>query len=586
MNNVGQKFPQVFGRYLLLRLLNKGGMGEVYLAKSGQITGFEKIVVIKRILPHLSSNPDFSKRFITEANIAIKLAHVNIAPVLEVGQVAGEYFLALEYVEGKDLRKIQSACHRQKKPLPPYFALLIVRDLLTGLSYAHRKADDFDRHMEIVHCDISPPNILVSYEGEVKIIDFGISKSVVESKDEEDEDSGQIGFGKLGYMAPEQILKGTDIEPRTDLYSAGVVLWELLTGKKLIPFDKTTPYKEIAKKVVLGDIEPPSVQNPNIDKSIDDLVFKALGKKPENRFQTASEFRDAIQLAIIRIAPTTNTEQLGDYLRELFRNEIKNEKDILIEAKQVDMDPYKSELTEAISETVSFALGDDWEDFTGPIENIPEPSNLSKNQTPSFIPSFTPLSPPLEYYDENTSKQKKRKKFPIILVVGVLLSSLLATGLYFILRTPNIKEVNLVSVKINDSKNYNNIDIKPPVMKQPIMDPVMKPIMVAMKSMIKIKNMRVMRIKKVMKYMRKPVMVKVMVKPPDDSKQKQKKLISKYMYLVSKYKSFKSSHGLVLAKQWRNLRNYISTNRKNPAAYAKMEKKLNQFQRLMKRYSK
>ena len=325
---------QVFGRYLLIRRLSRGGMGEVYLAKTGQIQGFEKLVVIKRILPNLSNNPDFSKRFITEAEIAIKLSHVNIVPVLEVGRVQDEFFLALEHVEGRDLRAIQRQCARTGRVLPISLALLIVRDLLNGLSYAHRREDVTGKHLQIVHCDISPPNVLVSYEGEVKIIDFGVAKSVIESEKEDQEGASKMGFGKLGYMAPEQILKGHDIDPRTDLYSVGVILWELLTGKKLIEFDESTPYKEIARKVVLEPVPLPSQTVPGIDPALDRIVAVACAKKPEERFQTASEFRDAVQMALVKLAPTINNENLGSFLKELFAEEIEEDRELFARAME------------------------------------------------------------------------------------------------------------------------------------------------------------------------------------------------------------------------------------------------------------
>ena len=219
--HVDTPLPKVFGRYLLLRRLSRGGMGEIFLAKSGQLTGFEKLCVIKKILPNLAADREFIRRFIDEAQVCIKLSHANIASVFEVGMVEGDYFLALEWVEGRDLRRILALLHDHRGRVPADLALLIVRDVASGLAYAHRKADDDDRPLGLVHCDISPPNVVISFEGEVKIIDFGIAKSATRIS----ESNPAVGFGKFGYMAPEQLMRGGVVDRRTDVYAAGVLLY-------------------------------------------------------------------------------------------------------------------------------------------------------------------------------------------------------------------------------------------------------------------------------------------------------------------------------------------------------------------------
>src|SRR5262245_41591963 len=167
------EFPVAFGRYLLFKRLSRGGMGEIFLARVGELKGFEKIVIIKKILPQLSENEDFINRFIDEVQIAIKLNHVNIAQVFEAGTVDREYFLAIEYIEGRDLRRLIRRCRELGRRLPVDQCLYIARDLAAGLAYAHRRTGPKGQALSLVHCDISPPNIMVSYEGEVKIIEFG-----------------------------------------------------------------------------------------------------------------------------------------------------------------------------------------------------------------------------------------------------------------------------------------------------------------------------------------------------------------------------------------------------------------------------
>src|SRR5437762_2122887 len=156
--------PQVFGRYLLLKRLSRGGMGEIFLAKLGEIQGFEKLVIIKKILPHLAADEEFIKRFIDEAQVAIKLNHNNIAPVFEVGRVGSEYFLAIEHIEGRDLRRLISRTREERTRLPADLCLYVVRELANGLAYAHRRTDDAGNPLALVHCDISPPNVMLSFE--------------------------------------------------------------------------------------------------------------------------------------------------------------------------------------------------------------------------------------------------------------------------------------------------------------------------------------------------------------------------------------------------------------------------------------
>ena len=585
---------QVFGRYLLIRRLSRGGMGEVYLAKTGQIQGFEKLVVIKRILPNLSSNPDFSKRFVTEADIAIKLSHVNIVPVLEVGKVQDEFFLALEHVEGRDLRAIQNGCANAKRPLPISLALLVVRDLLNGLSYAHRREDVTGRHLQIVHCDISPPNVLVSYEGEVKVIDFGIAKSVMESESQE-EGAAKIGFGKLGYMAPEQILKGHDIDPRTDLYSVGVILWELLTGKKLIVFDESTPYKEIARKVVLEPIPLPSQTIPGIEPSLDRLVTVACAKKPEERFQTASEFRDAVQMALVRLAPTTNNETLGTFLRELFAAEIEEDRELLRHAKNVDLNPYRHELTSAMEETVSFAVVSDYQDLTSPGRPVSSTfeaelplSNTARHllekttgeHLRSIGTSEHPLSHATPSYNGQSLAPTRRWKWlaggsvaalALVLLTWVLWpeDSSRAAPVPLSLQLPSVNVPTLVAEPTADATG------QPPVVVEPPMEPVM-----AMEPDMRVPDAMVVAPPPMTPMT--PDMQPDMPPdvPTDEAREAQYK--NRYARVAAKYSEFRQAHGEILAPQWNDLRSHLFGKKNSPDYYPILDQKLNQFETLMK----
>jgi serine/threonine protein kinase len=347
-----QQLPQVFGRYLLLKRLSRGGMGEIFLAKLGEIQGFEKLVIIKKILPNLVADQEFIKRFIDEAQVAIKLQHANVAPVFEVGKVEGEYFLAIEYIEGRDLRRMITRQREERTRLPSDLAMFCVREMVNGLAYAHRRTDESGRSLALVHCDISPPNIMVSFEGEVKIIDFGIAKSAIRIA----ETNPNMGFGKFGYMAPEQLVRGGVVDKRTDVYAAAVVLYELLTGERLFTFPEGADYRQIARMVTQGKFKLPSQRDPRLDPGLDPIVMKGLSSNKEERYQTAEEFRDAIQVKLSQMNPTINADALAHFMRGLFRDEITEEHALVASMKAVDVAPFQDELDQATHKhTVTFA---------------------------------------------------------------------------------------------------------------------------------------------------------------------------------------------------------------------------------------
>ncbi len=342
--------PQVFGRYLLVQRLSRGGMGEIFLAKHG-LAGFEKLAVIKKVLPHLAADAQFISRFVDEAQVAIKLQHVNVAQVFEVGRVGDEYFLALEYIEGRDLRRTIGILASKRKRLPVDLALFIGRELANGLAYAHRRTANDGSSLNLVHCDISPPNVLVSFEGETKVIDFGIAKSALRGTATDP----KMGFGKFGYMAPEQLIRGGIVDHRTDIYAAGVVLFELLTGTRLYEAGQEPDYRALARKVSKGEHMLPSEIEPTL-APYDDLVATALRPRPEDRYQSAAELRDAIQQSLVGINPTISTDQLGAFMRELFADEMLQQKELHERIAHTHIADFQAQLhTQSIS-TVSFAL--------------------------------------------------------------------------------------------------------------------------------------------------------------------------------------------------------------------------------------
>jgi eukaryotic-like serine/threonine-protein kinase len=270
----------------MLGLLATGGMAEVYLALSGDLSGFRQLVVVKRILPRLASNGEFIRMFFDEARIAALLDHPNVVRILEVGQDGDEYFLAMEVVQGKPLSAVVREAARQKQPLTQPQLAFIVAQAAKGLGYAHDLADADGQPLNVVHRDVSPQNILVSYGGTVKVIDFGVARAVGRVTETR---PGGIK-GKIQYMAPEQAMAGP-VDRRSDVFALGVVLWEALCERRL--FRRGTEL-ETLRAIVEEPIPPPSMVVP-ISARLERIVMRALEKDPEARFQSAQEMALALE---------------------------------------------------------------------------------------------------------------------------------------------------------------------------------------------------------------------------------------------------------------------------------------------------
>lgn len=281
--------PVVYGKYQLLDLVARGGMAEVFKAKSHGVEGFEKVLVIKRILPELSENPQFVEMFINEAKIAVTLSHANIVQVFDLGRAGDSYFIAMEYVAGYDLATVLRRSKKYEKPLPQELAVYIVSEVAKGLDYAHRRRDSHMRALNIVHRDVSPQNVLLSYEGEVKLTDFGIAKA--RTTVEGDSESGVLK-GKYAYMAPEQA-NGKEVDARTDLFALGTVLYEALSGEN--PFVAPSAYDTL-ENVRSGESSPLVEVVPDVPKELSDIVARAMCPDPEGRHPNAGRlYEDLIQ---------------------------------------------------------------------------------------------------------------------------------------------------------------------------------------------------------------------------------------------------------------------------------------------------
>lgn len=306
-----------FGNYFLIKKIAAGGMAELYKAKKSGEKGFEKLLAIKMILPHLAASDEFISMFIDEAKVAALLDHQNIVQIYDLGKIEDSYCIVMEYVRGKDLRTVLSRGRKYGRPLSVEHACLIAAGTLAGLSYAHRKKDR-GRELGIVHRDMSPQNILVSYEGGVKIVDFGIAKAATQSRDTQ----AGVLKGKLSYMSSEQAL-GKPLDMRSDVFSTGVVLYEALTGRRLFQGDTDIGTLELVRS---AKVEPiPTSLDPSLPKALEEIVLKSLAREPGERYQSASEMEAAL-LGFMRDAGySTSGYSLSEYMYGLFREDMEEE---------------------------------------------------------------------------------------------------------------------------------------------------------------------------------------------------------------------------------------------------------------------
>ncbi len=307
-------FPRRFGKYLLLRPMAKGGMGEIYMAALGQIGGFEKLCVIKKVLSE-KADPSKAKRFLDEAKVVLRLSHSNLVNTFDAGEANGEFYIAMEMVEGKDLREVWNRCVRQRQRIPIEVALHVVREVARVLAYVHGYGD-----LKLVHRDIAPPNILLAYNGDVKLTDFGLARS----KLKEEKTQPGVVFGRAAYLAPEQA-RGEVADARTDVYTLAIVLWELLTGHQYLPISGLDPVASLAL-VRHPKPTPPSSRAPWISPELDKVVLRALAPDRQQRYQSADEFRLALSDVIAQTAPRTDPARVVELMQTIFEDVIEKER--------------------------------------------------------------------------------------------------------------------------------------------------------------------------------------------------------------------------------------------------------------------
>jgi serine/threonine protein kinase len=312
------KKPIPFGKYLLLERINVGGMAEVFKAKVlSDVEGFERLVAVKRILPSIAEDQEFITMFKDEAKISAQLTHANIAQIFELGKVGDAHYIAMEFIHGKDLRAIFDRARKRGETVPVPMACYVMMKVCEGLDYAHNKKDAAGRDLNLVHRDVSPQNILISYDGDVKIIDFGVAKAAGKAG------KTQAGIlkGKFGYMSPEQV-RGLPLDRRSDIFSVGIVLYELLTGERLFYGESDFSTLEKVRNV---EIMPPSTYNRRIPEELEQIVLKALAKDVDDRYQTAMDLHDDLQSFTYTSGNFFARKDLSAYMRKAFADEIAKE---------------------------------------------------------------------------------------------------------------------------------------------------------------------------------------------------------------------------------------------------------------------
>jgi serine/threonine-protein kinase len=358
-----------FGKYRMLAELGQGGMADVILALSQGPVGFNKLVVIKRLRNHLAEDPEFVGMLLDEARLAAHLNHPNIVHTHEVGEVDGHFFMAMEFLDGQPLGRIRRRSWRAARPLPLPTEARIIADVLAGLHYAHELTDYEGASLSIVHRDVTPSNVFVTFEGAVKVLDFGIAKATGRTTETQ---TGVIK-GKTPYMAPEHAM-GMEVDRRADIFSAGVMLWEAATGQRM--WRGMEPIV-ILTRLITGDIPvSPREVNPDVPEAMDAICRKALCREPDGRFATALEFQNELEAYLQTCGERTSRRELGRLVSELFTNERQEIKRVI--DSQLAKESSKSSLTPfALTDSVPVSAPPAAGDFRD--EPLTAVSNLTRS---------------------------------------------------------------------------------------------------------------------------------------------------------------------------------------------------------------
>ena len=423
---VGEKDHTTLGRYKLLALLATGGMAEIHLARQEGIKGFERLVVVKKILPHLAAEESFLEMFFDEARIASLLNHPNIVQIYDLGQEGDDYYMAMEYLEGESLSFLERESRKKERYMSPALAAGIIAQVCDGLEYAHSFKNHEDQLLDIVHRDVSPQNIIVLFSGGVKLVDFGIAKAASQMHKTR---AGSLK-GKLSYLAPEQCL-GKPVDRRTDIFSLGIILWELLTRRRLFKRDN-----EGATLNAVMNEEIPKIRTVRslVPVTLEAVAMRALEKAPGDRFQSAGEMGAALRDYLLKTGEAAGTAEIAEFINGALGERAQNKKSMLERLrtsgkKEVDVTMLNPESSESMPSRSH-------------IEELPTPTDPAKVAAKLPPPPIEELFTP---HPEAAHEPVRRKKLPTALWGG--LAGLLV-GLAVVLAWAMSKDISSTKEKI------------------------------------------------------------------------------------------------------------------------------------------
>jgi serine/threonine-protein kinase len=418
-----ERYPRPFGKYVLLNPLAEGGMGAVFHAKTGGVAGIEKLCVVKTLRPHFTADREYTARFIDEARVVVQLNHRNICSVFDVGKVGMSYFLAMEYISGRDLRTMQERLTEGGGKLTEAACLHLIMEVLDALDYAHRLTDDGGTPLHLVHRDVSPQNVMVNFEGEVKLIDFGLASSAVKGEKTEP----HLVMGKVAYMAPEQA-RGDPVDGRSDLFAAGILLYELLAGERY--YEGKSPH-EIWAISGLGEYNPPKLAE--LDPSMQAILRRALSPRLEERFARCADFREELESYQLQhgIRGGDGGRELRTIMGEMFAQERADERKLIGQLKNLEPLPAapvakeESRTFAAVTPGGGFFIGP----VTGPELKAHDPTEAYHSAPQTLEPSTEPTAA------HNIIARERRKAvvgfaagLGVVVALGLLVALVFAGG--------------------------------------------------------------------------------------------------------------------------------------------------------------
>ncbi|MCW5801754.1 MAG: protein kinase, partial [Deltaproteobacteria bacterium] len=378
MNGVVAEVGSTANNYQILARLATGGMAEIFLARGMSAAGVERYCVLKRILRNRASDEHFVKMFLDEARLAAQLQHANIAQVYDIGKLGDSYFFTMEYVHGETVRSVLQRARSLRREVPLASVLTVIAGAAAGLHHAHERIGIDGRPLDIVHRDVSPSNLMVGFDGGVKVVDFGVAKAA----DRMQETHAGTVKGKISYLSPEQC-RGMELDRRSDLFSLGIVFWELLATERL--YKRASDFENMTA-IVNEPPPPPSLRRPHIPKEIDAIALRLLAKDPAQRFQNADQVVEVLEGAAARAGLMLSPSALGRLVRDMFGPrpepwlDLVAEEDVPPDGVTVTSEPIPKELAIPVAADLDLRLA-----------NVPD---LSRDELAGEQPESLPAAPP------------------------------------------------------------------------------------------------------------------------------------------------------------------------------------------------